>query len=74
MRHPIVLIGAGVLLFTCMLVAGPARAQSPALIDVLPDSADIGPDVVIVLEQTRSLTEHADGFNDPLEAAQLLAD
>lgn len=74
MRLPIVLIGATVLLLHCLLLAGPVRAQSPALIDLLPGSDDVGSDVAIVLDQTRSLTEHADGFTDPQEAAQLLAE
>jgi hypothetical protein len=63
-----VLVSVGV---TC---APQSLAQGQSLRNLLPGFPEGGSTVIVTLDQTRTLDEHAAAFTDPVEAAQLLTD
>jgi hypothetical protein len=65
---------ATVLLSASVLRTPLSLAQTPDLLALLPSYADVGSDVVLVSEQSRTLAEDAETFNDPAEAIRLLTD
>src|SRR5215203_3940302 len=63
-----------VLLGVSLLRAPLSLAQTTDLLALLPSYADVASDVVLVSEQSRTLAEDAETFNDPAEAIRLLSD